>query len=63
MDFLSQNWFFLVILLACVGMHFLHGHSHGHEHASSDGQLRGTLDGEADGDAPKHAHHGHIGCC
>lgn len=59
MDFLSQNWFFLIILLACVGMHFLHGH--GHEPASTDERLRGTPGGEADGNTRKHAHHG--GCC
>src|SRR6266566_8667033 len=40
MNFLSQNWFFLIILFACVGMHFLHGHHQGHEDTSHSEQDR-----------------------
>ena len=29
MNILLENWFFLLIVVACVGMHFLHGHGHG----------------------------------
>jgi hypothetical protein len=34
MDVLYENWFFIAVLLACVGMHlFMHGrHGHGHAH-------------------------------
>lgn len=41
MRVLLENWFFLLILLLCIGMHvFGHGHGHGrgHEgHAPDDG--------------------------
>jgi len=30
MDWVSSNWFFLAVLLLCVGMHLFHGHGHGH---------------------------------
>lgn len=30
---LVENWFFLVIILFCIAMHFFgHGHGHGHGH-------------------------------
>lgn len=33
MEALAENWFFVVILLLCVGVHFLgHGHGHGGSH-------------------------------
>lgn len=36
MDVLFENWFFIAVLLVCVGMHFFmhgrHGHGHGHRH-------------------------------
>ena len=36
MGFLVENWFFLVVLLCCVAMHFFgHGHRHGSRHAGS----------------------------
>lgn len=25
MTFLPENWFFILLLLLCVGMHFVHG--------------------------------------
>lgn len=36
MDVLFENWFFIALLLVCVGMHFfMHGH-HGHGHGHHD---------------------------
>ncbi len=35
MSGLLENWFFLLVLLFCVGMH-LFGHGHGHEHGSEN---------------------------
>lgn len=36
MDVLFENWFFIALLLVCIGMHFFmhgrHGHGHGHQH-------------------------------
>jgi hypothetical protein len=30
MEALAENWFFVLILLACIGAHFFgHGHAHG----------------------------------
>ena len=35
---LLENWFFLLILLLCIGMHvFGHGHGHGHGHGRGHG--------------------------
>lgn len=44
MNILLENWFFVLVLLACVAMHFFHGHSHGHGHVSpgADGQEPGS---------------------
>ena len=36
MDWLSDNSFFLIILLLVVGMHFLHGHGGHGGHGSDD---------------------------
>lgn len=37
MDSLLENWFFLLVLFLCVGMHFFgHGHGHGHGHGESE---------------------------
>jgi hypothetical protein len=35
METLAENWFFVLVLLFCVGAHFLgHGHGCGHRRAS-----------------------------
>lgn len=32
METLAENWFFVLILLLCIGSHFFgHGHGHGHD--------------------------------
>ncbi len=37
MSFLTENWFFILVALACIGMHvFGHGHGHGAEHDDSE---------------------------
>ncbi len=44
MDWLTDNSFFLLILLLCVGMHLFHGHGdHGghHERDKHDGHKHG----------------------
>lgn len=33
MNILFENWFFVLVLLACLGMHVL-GHGHSHENRS-----------------------------
>ena len=35
MDWLSNNSFFVLILLLCIGMHFFHGHG-GHDDESEN---------------------------
>lgn len=48
MSFLTENWFFIAVALACIGMHFF-GHGHGHGHGQDHGR-----DSQPRGD-----HHGH----
>lgn len=43
---LVENWFFLVIILCCIAMHFF-GHGHGHSHAG--GNRRDGSKDESDG--------------
>ncbi len=40
MSFLTENWFFLLVALGCIGMH-LFGHGHGHGHGQGLGQGHG----------------------
>lgn len=40
MEWLAENWFWLLVFLACIGMHMGHGHSRhgthgGHGHGGS----------------------------
>ncbi|NOZ94622.1 MAG: DUF2933 domain-containing protein, partial [Acidobacteria bacterium] len=53
MNILLENWFFLLIVAVCVGMHFFHGHGHGH------GGSTNTADGtdEASHGVEGHLHH------
>lgn len=41
MSILFENWFFLLIIVLCIGMHFFHGHGHGHGHHADDGDAAG----------------------
>lgn len=66
MDWLRENWIWLFILLAFIGMHIGgHGHGmhggHGHGgHGNEDGPGRNEPGrGEADGDRSRHADGGH----
>jgi len=36
MEWISPNWFFVVILLLCVGMHLFHGHAGGRHRRHDD---------------------------
>jgi hypothetical protein len=40
MTWLTENAFFVIIILACVGMHFFHGHGghKGHAGQNRDGE-------------------------
>ena len=49
MSFLVENWFFLLVLLACIGMHFF-GHGHGHRH----GDRQEHEGAHGSGGAPRH---------
>lgn len=54
MSFLTENWFFLGVALACIGMHlFGHGHGHGHGHGQGHGQGHGR------NSHPEDDHEGH----
>ena len=41
---LFENWFFLLVLLLCIGMHFFgHGHGHGgREHGEPESRTSGS---------------------
>jgi len=46
MEALVENWFFVLILLFCIGVHFLghghgHGHGRGHDHGTGHENGRG----------------------
>lgn len=61
MDWLSQNWFFVVLLVAFVGMHLIgHGGHGGHgEHRRRESPGRDRDDAKGDQPASRrHDHHG-----
>jgi len=37
MEALAENWFFVAVLLLCVGVHVF-GHGHGHSHRNEPGR-------------------------
>ncbi|MCB1055895.1 MAG: DUF2933 domain-containing protein [Acidobacteria bacterium] len=42
MSILFENWFFLLVLLLCIGMHFF-GHGHGgREHGEPESRTSGS---------------------
>jgi len=52
MNILLENWFFLLIIVLCVGMHFFHGHGHGHSSGGDAGSREGSS-------LETHGHGGH----
>ena len=51
METLAENWFFVLVLLACIGVHFFgHGHGHGDGHGDDHGDDHGH------GSPPDHRH-------
>jgi len=72
-DFFTENWFFILILLLCIGMHFFHGHgghgAHGEggEHAGHGGHGARESDhsrhGGSGGGGSSHRDHSGHGCC
>lgn len=44
MEALAENWFFVLILLFCIGVHFF-GHGHGHGHSSRSDHKHGDRQG------------------
>ena len=58
MDWLSQNWFFVLLLVAFVGMHlFGHGGHGGHSRREPPGEDRDDVRGDQPG-SRRHDHHG-----
>lgn len=56
MEALAENWFFVLVLLACIGMHvFGHGHGHGHGHGNGHGHESPSdhRHGEKEGSEPR----------
>lgn len=51
---LTENWFFLLIILLCIGIHFFgHGHGHGHGRHTEDHEPEtGGKNGAEDGNSP-----------
>ena len=50
MEWLTQNWFFILVLLAAIGLHaFGHGGHGGHSHSRGHGRQ----DGRDDADVPR----------
>ncbi len=42
MEALIENWFFVAVLLFCIGVHFLgHGHGRAHDHEAGHEHHRG----------------------
>jgi len=53
MEALAENWFFVLILLGCIGVHFF-GHGHGGGHGGGHGHDHGKDKSQRDSDH----HHG-----
>ncbi len=54
MEALAENWFFVLVLLACIGIHFFgHGHGHGHGHGDGHGSRSDHRHGEREGSEPR----------
>ena len=61
MEWITNNWFLLIFLALCMGMHFFGGHGkHGkHSEEEADHHKGHTDVGSSDG---SHAKKGHSGC-
>jgi len=57
MEWLQQNWIWLLLLVSCLSMHFGHRHGGGGSHQHHGGR-RGT--GSEDRDAGSHPRHEEI---
>lgn len=60
MDWLIQNWFFILVLFLCVAMHFF-GHGVHREHGGRGGEDEHRGHGEGSGE--KEEKKGGHGCC